>query len=190
MTRIGLLLILVLHSLAVPAETSADAPLRWSERTIGWYYNPQNKPDWLGDEEALEVIRRAAAGWAGCGITFSYRGETDRLPGFMDDANVVGWSRDGKHYSAWTFWRARRNGVALEADITLYANIFDSYRQRGIDARLELYKSLVHEFGHVLGLGHSAVPGDAMSVGTRTRPDRILPSKNDLARCRERYPAP
>jgi len=189
MIRIALLLVLLLHSLSVAAEISGDGPLRWKQRIIGWHYNPQDKPEWLGDEEALELIRRAAAAWADCGIGFSYLGETGRLAGTFDGANVVGWSREGKRYSAWTSWRARRNGDALEADVSLYTNIFDNYRQRGIDARLELYKSVAHEFGHVLGLGHSAMPSDAMSVGARTRPEWTLPSKNDLARCRERYPA-
>jgi hypothetical protein len=82
---------------------------------------------------------------------------------------------------------AARRGAALEADITLYANVFDTYRQRGIDPQLELYKSLVHEFSHVLRFGHSATPSDAMSVGARTRAEWVPPSANDLERCRERY---
>ena len=188
MIRIASLLVLLLHSLSSDAEVSGDSPLRWRQDVIGWHYNPQNKPDWLDDAAALAFIQRAAAGWGACGIELRYLGETEQLPGVMDGANVVGWARDGKRYSAWTSWRARRNGAALEADITLYANVFDTYRQRGIDPRLELYKSLVHEFGHVLGLGHSATPGDAMSVGVRTRAEWVLPSENDLERCRERYP--
>ncbi len=111
---------------------------------------------------------------------------------WLGGANVVGWAHDGKRYSAWTAWRAcrhgaARRGAALEADITLYANVFDTYRQRGIDPQLELYKSLVHEFSHVLRFGHSATPSDAMSVGARTRAEWVPPSANDLERCRERY---
>lgn len=189
MRRAAFLLALLLHSLGAAAEMSGDSPLLWGQRSIGWYYNAQDKPDWIDDDEVLDLIRRAAIGWAACGMELRYLGETQRLPGSMDGVNVVGWRRDGRNYSAWTSWRARHNGPALEADITLYANIFDHYRQRGIDARLELYKNLVHEFGHLFGLGHSATPGDAMSVGVRTRPEWVLPSENDLERCRKRYPA-
>ena len=65
-------------------------------------------------------------GWTACGVTFSYAGLSDKTPGKMDGENVIGWKEDGKNYSAWTSWRARRNGHALEADITLYANIFNT----------------------------------------------------------------
>ena len=100
---------------------------------------------------------------------------------------MIGWKGDGRGYSAWTNWQARRSGQALEADVTLYANIFTTYREKGIDARLELRKSIVHELGHVLGLTHSDHPGDAMIVKIRTRPEWRLPSDNDISRCRALY---
>jgi hypothetical protein len=84
MIRIALLLVLLLHSLTAAAEMSGDSTLRWAQGSIGWYYNPQNKPDWLEGAEALAFIQRAAAGWGACGIDLRYMGETDKLPGAMD----------------------------------------------------------------------------------------------------------
>lgn len=171
-----------------PYSETADIVLRWEGRSYTYRYNPSGEPIWLGNGEMLSMIRRATAGWETCGFRFHYAGTTDTAPGAMDGANVVGWRMDGRAYSGWTQWRARKNdGAIQEADITLYANIYDTYRNRGIDTRLELYKSIVHEFGHVIGLKHSDQASDAMSVRVRTKPEWHLPSSNDITRCREHY---
>jgi hypothetical protein len=187
---VAVLLALVTAIQASPAaaEGTGDFQLRWIGRVYSWRYNAEHRPAWLSDEEALSLIRAAADGWSPCGVTLRYEGLTDKVPGVMDGENVIGWKADGRAYSAWTSWRMHRDGRAIEADVTLYANIFDDYRRRGIDTRLELRKTVVHELGHVLGLGHSARPGDAMIVKVRTRPEWKLPSANDLARCRALYP--
>lgn|GEM_PF-4625436 len=171
-------------TMAVAADNS-DIVLRWGERGYVWYYNLSHQPDWLSQEEALDMVRQAAEAWQPCGVTLTYAGISVRRPGEKDGVNVVGWSEDGRAHSAWTSWRAHRDGRAVEADITLYANIFSEYRRRGLDAKLELRKSIIHEFGHVLGLRHSDKLGDAMIVRIRTRPEWQLPSDNDIKVCRE-----
>lgn len=166
-----------------------DFPFRWKDRVYRYAYNPSGEPDWLRQGNAIMLIQQAAKEWEACGIRFEYVGETDKQPGDMDGVNIVGWRQDGVRYSAWTKWRARRStGAAIEADVILYANIYDDYRRRGMDAELELYKSIAHEFGHVLGLGHSDVASDVMSVRVRTQREWRLPSERDISRCRENYP--
>lgn len=166
--------------------SDGNIPLRWQEQTYRYWYNPANEPSWLSTEAALAMIRRAVSGWEICGVRMVYAGLTESHPGEFDGRNVIGWRTDGAKHSAWTHWRARRStGIALEADITLYANIYDDYRRRGMNAELELYKSIAHELGYVLGLGHSDVASDAMSVRIRTRPEWQLPSERDIVRCQE-----
>jgi hypothetical protein len=180
--------IVLFGTLSAQAELSKSVQLHWVDRVYVWRYNPSNEPARLPEGETLSILQDATRGWAACGITFRFAGLSDKPPGEMDGENVIGWKVDGKNFSAWTSWRARRNGHALEADITLYKNIFDLYRQKGIDAKLELRKSIVHEVGHVLGLTHSDQLGDAMLVKVRTRPEWQLPSENDIRRCRTLYP--
>ena len=178
----------------LPALAGQDTapPLRWRAGVYLWHYNPQHQPPWLETAQMLELLQQAALAWRPCGIELRYGGITGQPPGTKDASNVIGWKTDGRNFSAWTHWWARRSGEALEADITLYANIFERYRRlgpaRGIDAMTELRKSVIHEFGHVLGLGHSDRPGDAMRVRVRTLPDDRLPSDNDLTLCRALYP--
>src|SRR5574340_298213 len=87
------------------AGSNGDFPLCWRDRIYVWHYNPQHQPIWLGLEEALDLVRKAAAGWEPCGVTLHYAGLTDRPPGIMDGENVVGWSEYGHAHSAWTSWR-------------------------------------------------------------------------------------
>ena len=178
--RFILLMGLAFSAIANASDTSIS--LRWPQKTYVWYYNPAHRPVWLSDEEALALVKDAAAGWEPCGVKLRYGGLTDREPGAIDGINVVGWREDGKHYSAWTTWAAHRDGRAIEADVSLYTNIFDLYRRQGIDAKLEIHKTLVHEFGHVIGLNHSDRPADAMSVKVKTRPEWKQPSGNTSPR--------
>ena len=174
---------------AIPAvgEGAGEVVLHWSDRLFVWRYNSTNEPSWLRDGEALAIIREATDGWSACGVDMRYAGFSDKLPGIMDGENVIGWKNDGRAYSAWTSWQAKRSGQAIEADVILYSNIYADYQQKGIDARFELRKSIIHELGHVLGLSHSTQLGDAMIVKIRTSPEWKLPSDNDIKRCRELY---
>lgn len=193
MTRSAALLMGLIALLgAAPAPASSDLSFayHWAERRYVWHYNPEGEPAWLESGAALELVQQAASGWERCGVHLEYAGLTKQSPGVKDGSNVVGWKADGKDYSALTYWVARKDGRAIEADIILYRNIFDRYREQGMETLLELRKSLIHEFGHVLGLSHSPRAADAMSVRFRTRAAWQLPSDNDLARCREIYPPP
>ena len=180
--------VLFLCSSLAHASGSDDLALRWPGKRYIWHYNPENHPTWLSPDDSFKLISQAASRWQACGVELRYAGLTTKAPGAMDGTNVVGWSVEGTDHSAWTSWRARRDGMALEADVTLYSNIYDDDLARGRDARRELYKSIVHEFGHVLGLNHSELLQDAMSVGVKTEPEWILPSLHDITRCRALHP--
>lgn len=177
-----------LLSTACWAALPNEFVLHWADRSYVWRYNPVGEPAWLLEGEVLSMLQDAAASWEACGVRLPYAGLSENPPGEMDGQNIIGWKNDGVAYSAWTSWRALKAGQALEADVILFANVFDKYRKTGIDARLELRKSIIHELGHVLGLSHSEQLGDAMIVKVRTKPEWRLPSENDLKRCKSLYP--
>lgn len=71
-------------------SSDMQVSLRWPNKTYVWHYNPQHKPNWLSEDEALSLIRDAAAGWEACGVSLPYAGLTDKPPGAIDGENVVG----------------------------------------------------------------------------------------------------
>ena len=90
----------------VTMASDMQISLRWPHNTYVWRYNPKHKPDWLGEDEALTVVRNVAASWDTCGISLPYAGLTNKVPGNIDGENVVGWREDGRNFSAWTTWAA------------------------------------------------------------------------------------
>lgn len=179
--------LLAFIQLPTNAASDSDFFLHWPASGYRWHYNHSNAPSWLSAAEGLSMAKAAAASWSACSQTLIFTGLSTAQPGLLDGINVVGWKNDGSKHSAWTNWRARKNGEAIEADITLYSNIFERYQLKGIDVRLELKKTIIHEFGHILGLAHSDRPSDVMSIGSRTRAEWQLPSNEDITLCRSKH---
>src|SRR5437870_13904970 len=68
-------------------------PLHWSSRNIDYWVNPAGSG--LSSDQALTAIQSAFKSWenTGVGLTFTFRGFTDRQNG-DDRMNVVFWSSD------------------------------------------------------------------------------------------------
>lgn len=170
-------------------EASASGPrLAWPEGVYRWRYNPYRQPSWMSADEARALVRQAAIKWEACGVRMQFLGDTGLTPGTMDGENVVGWTAElTRGIRALTQGRAVGDRL-VERDIVIVAE-----RQEFRQFPPLLEKVLVHEFGHAIGLRHSPACGDVMALAAdcpRAPPSSLplIPTANDLARCRTVYP--
>lgn len=174
--------------LQAAARTEAASPGAWSDRVYRWHYNSQHAPHWLTPESARALVEEAAKPWQACGVRMAYQGEIGRVPGKMDGSNVVGWSLTmPRALRGITLGRAKARRL-LERDIAIRADRAEFQRSPKL-----LQKVITHEFGHAIGLTHSARCDDVMTLAAdcpKTDPESLplALTAHDLARCQAIYP--
>ena len=156
-----------------PFQKSPDAPV------LTVCYEHKDARSDVTREQAEAAIRDAVALWnAGCNVTFEFLGSCAADPGRGDrpiDYRVWWASWDDTLRSEGRTFRdhaiaaaSPRIGVALNRDVADAAAFRRQWR-----------RSIVHEFGHVVGIGHSGNPADVMYSGGRQE----TPTPADLAAC-------
>jgi len=199
--RARLLLAALLACASVAAQAADGAggaagarPLqRWAEGVFRWHYSRAAEPAWLERGLGLSLFEWAARQWAGCALRIEFAGTLERAAAPGDGVSTLGWSRAlAPRMRGLTLRRGARHSL-LEADVAISAT---NAQLRGSPELLR--KVVLHEFGHALGLVHSADCRDVMSLGAHCPavPFAALPQRptaGDLAQCALRYgqaPAP
>jgi Bacterial Ig domain/Matrixin len=177
---------------AMPAAYVLNGP-KWGTRTVNYYINPTNADVSAAAAEA--AVQVGAATWgsqSAADFRFYYMGRTNGTSLTNNGKNEVFFRNVANGgLIAETYWWADSGGHLVDADIVFYDGGVTFFTgSSGCANGIYIEDTAAHEFGHALGLGHSADP-DATMYYMQTwcsTSGRTLNS-DDLAGVEKLYPA-
>jgi hypothetical protein len=147
---------------------------RWSRTPVRWYASDRSASG-VGASELQAALARAFATWQAvptATIDFQFVGFTGARPSEDDSLNVLGFvdrPELERVLGQTEFTVDRRTGDIIESDIFLNAAFNWSVSTPGVTGRFDVESVALHEVGHFLGLGHSALGETELMANGRRR---------------------
>ena len=148
-------------------------PVRWAAGPIR-YFVTEREVAGVSAQAFADAIARAAATWdavPALPVTFSAQGFTRSQPLETDGRSTIGFldrPDQERVLGAATFLLDSATGALLESDVYFNSRFPWSTAAAGEAGRVDLESVALHELGHMLGLGHSAI-GETEVSGTGRR---------------------
>lgn len=136
--------------------------VKWTEQPIRYFVNERDIPGvTAGDFRA--AVGRAAATWQAIessAVQFEFLGTTGAPPSMIDGRTTLGFldrpDLDGV-LGATSFILDSSTGAIVEADVFFNTAFPWSVAPQGEPGRADVESVVLHELGHLIGLGHSAI---------------------------------
>ncbi|MBF0340543.1 MAG: matrixin family metalloprotease, partial [Magnetococcales bacterium] len=196
------------NALAAPATEQITQPYlgisspfgRWNE-PIRWYYNPTNAPAMFNDSQKMvTLIQEAMAEWEGVsGVRFHFEGLNYQInfDNHTDQRVVIAWNtlKIGVLAQAGP-WSISYDDKMLgyipyqDGSLEISSNIDWTHGGTLSPAMSanELRGTLVHELGHLIGLGHSDNPAAIMYANPYNNTRHLM--SDDIAAAQAYYGPP
>lgn len=149
---------------------------------IPYFYDTSREPQSISREGMMAILNKASEAWQNaCGISFDFKGE--RMSDYVNVKNtlpgkegLVRWSNlEGDAIGQ--AHQGSSRGPAQGFVLSLSPSYFAKQANQGF-----LYSTVLHEMGHVIGMGHNKNP-DSIMFWQQLNRKQVL-SETDKAMCK------